>query len=214
MTSPLHNLPPQEMLRAIHTQVSQIAARTEEQAKLGARVEATLLAHTNRFLELNKALGEVGGKVVRLDVRMAQLEGRVDSLHADRAEHAERLEELERTRYQRPTPRVSLVDAAERVTQSIAPGKTTKADLGTELETGSFKVRPEVLDKLLAERDAAKIVAESLEEKANRKKRLEAVRTAVTIVLALAVIGLVFRVLISQAQRTPPEFIPPEHAGH
>jgi hypothetical protein len=208
-----NQIPPSEMLSAIHAQVGQIGQRSEEQARLGGRVEATLRSHTQRFVDLNEAVGRIEGKVVKLDLEVAGLKEDLAQAKSDIADHHDRIVEIERTRYQRPTPRVSLVDAAERVSNSIVPGRQSKADLGILTDTGSFRVQPDVLDKLLAERDAAKILAEDKEAKLARKKLKESVLTAVCIALTLAFLTLLGKVLLAQAQHDPPVLAAP-HEGH
>jgi hypothetical protein len=205
---PPEQIPPIEMLREMGEQVSATHRMIGQHVGVQARIEESLATFQKfvaaRFLDLNDAIKRVDKRTAALDGDVNDLRGRLDRLHekvhAEFPEHAQRLTELERTRYQRPGSHVSMNEAVQRVNNSIVPGSTTKQDLGTQMDgTGSFKVQGDVLDKMLAERDAAKIVAESLEAKLVGKRRREAVVTAVAIAATLGFLSLFLWMLMNAA---------------
>ena len=204
VTDTKNQLPPSEMLTAIHEQVSESHKMIRESVAQGTRMEATQALHTRRLVALNDAMGRVETKVATLDLDVISLKSDVLEIRGEQAEHNDRLVELERARYQRPVSRVSIHEAVEKISTSIVPGKTTKEDLGTELDTGSWKVRPDVLDKLLAERDAAKLAQQYTEDRQASKRLREHIVTAVAITAVLAFLGLLAGVLIRAASQEPP----------
>jgi hypothetical protein len=233
---PPDQLPTYEMLRLMGEHVSETHRLVGEQVHSAARLQEALDTFQRftaaRFIDLNEAIKRVDTKVGSLDDEVTELRERFEKLHqtvhSTLPEHAERLTELERSRYQRPGSSVTLTEAVERVNNSIIPGATRKEDLGTELPTGSFKVSPEQLDKLIAERDSAKLaqaaaVKKLIEDQKNAEellgaqeakrigqKRKESVITAVAIAATLAFLSLFLWMLLhAAADRAATEHVQP-----
>ncbi len=100
----------------------------------------------------------------------------------------------------------SLAEARDVVFKSIPPAAS--AGFKETLErgnTGSFRVPEDQLDKLLAEREAAKQLAAFNAEKLVTAQRWNAVKTAVAVAAVLTLGGLAVRALVDQATKGTPE---------
>jgi hypothetical protein len=109
-----------------------------------------------------------------------------------------------------PAPEVVPLNVARKVVfDSIRPAEDVKASLKRG-DTGSFKLPEHQLDKLLAERDAAKEAVQALQRQRWVLSKLGVVLVCVACALAVGMTGLVLNMLLFQARKTPPALSVPE----
>lgn len=164
------------------------------------------------FLELT----EVKGSMVEL---RAELKGDVELVRTELKEEIKGvsarvtiLETREPGKYRvvSPAPEVVPLNVARKVVfDSIRPAEDVKASLKRG-DTGSFKLPEHQLDKLLAERDAAKEAVQALQRQRWVLSKLGVVLVCVACALAVGMTGLVLNMLLFQARKTPPALSVPE----